>query len=114
MPSLPPRPSRHIQIPTVEILPSVLSQTRVSDSSRSDRQSGSNGGMDGDCNGDGDSGKEDDKVDGGGGNSNVDCDSGGGNDKDNGSDSAGGGHKQQSTKYREENVVVKATAAVRR
>jgi hypothetical protein len=32
-------------------------------------------------------------------------------DKDNGSNSAGRGHKQQSTKYREENVAAKATAA---
>jgi hypothetical protein len=66
------------------------------------RQSGSNGGGDGDGNGDGDSGKEDDEGDGGGGDSNGDCDSGGGNDKVNGSNSAGGGHKQQSTKYRED------------
>ena len=48
------------------------------------------------------------------GDSNGNCDSGGGDKEDNGGDSAGGGHKQQSTKYSEENVAAKATAAVRR
>ncbi len=70
-------------------------------------QSGSNGGGDGD-------GKEDDKGGNGGGDSNGNCDSSGGNNEDNGGNSAGEGHKQQSTKYREENVVAKAMAAVRR
>jgi hypothetical protein len=77
-------------------------------------QSGSNRGGDGDGNGDGDSGKEDDEGDGGGGDSNGDCDSGGSDDEDDGGGSTSGGHKQQSTKYREQNVAAKATAVVRR
>jgi hypothetical protein len=109
IPSLPPNSySRNIAY-----LVSSCKQEAVIAADRN-RQSGSNGGGDRDGNGDGDSGKEDDEGDGGGGNSNGDCDSSGSNDEDNGSNSAGGGHKQQSTKYREENVAGKAMAAVRR
>ena len=57
--------------------------------------------------------KEDNEGDGGGGDSNGDCGSDGDNE-DNGGNSASGGHKKQSTKYREENLAAKATAAVRR
>ena len=61
-------------------------------------QSGSNGGGDGDGNGDA---------------TGANYDSGGGNNEDNDGSSANEGHKQESTKYSEENVVAKATAAVR-
>ena len=96
IPSLPPHPNSYSR--NIAYLVSSREQEAVIAADRN-RQSGSNGGEDGDGNGDGDSGKEDDEGDGGGGDSDGDCDSGGGDDnEDNGSDSAGGGHKQQSTK----------------